>query len=440
VVVHYAVLKRLFPRKTIRDLLLTEVFYYSIFWSKTKNIGKAIKPVESLTEAFRNMSTSPFKGKLISLSDHDTKKTFPARKVSAPRKVKNRPAPELSLEKDVQLDVVRMRRGLKAIQQWGKHADNGWSGPHPTSVYFPEVLELRKRAKRKATREGRSGKQLLVNTLKNQEQKFKELLKAVNKNGFLQQRVKESEFGRWYNQGLNLQTSKKSIIREAALYGCYEFDFGTCHYTILRQIAQDANEKGDLNSNGKPFSYKYISDHVEHKERDREALVNYLNLDWAEDAKELFAGLAGGASMSGNPYSSLSRILSPDEIESLVKYNRFRNLYSEVREIHRYMLSTQYAPICPHNKTITNAAGLHIESHRPFTERLAFHLQGKEAVMLLAMLKSCTVGQSKPLLATHDGCVTRDDVDIPDIVSAVKNVTGVTAKVNQNQFLPSGLE
>ena len=53
----------------------------------------------------------------------------------------------------------------------------------------------------------------------------------------LNQRYSLTNSGRLYAKGVNLQNAP-NIVTDAALSGCWEYDFESCHFTIFAQLAE----------------------------------------------------------------------------------------------------------------------------------------------------------------------------------------------------------
>ena len=159
--------------------------------------------------------------------------------------------------------------------------------------------------------------------------------------GILPHRYVESDSGRLYANGFNLQNAYRPV-RQAALDGCYDYDIENCHFSILEQMSRRHGHE-----------CKAICHYLANKKPVRELLATELDIK-VKQVKIALLALVYGATFSVDPDHALPKLLGVDKAQALYRHPMFLALGEDVAAARTAILKGH--PVV--RKTIKNLRGL----------------------------------------------------------------------------------
>jgi len=236
------------------------------------------------------------------------------------------------------------------------------------------------------------------------------------KKGHIIHRYKQSQSGRLYAEGFNLQNAPKPV-RQAALHGLYDYDIENCHYAILAQMAQQHG-----------YTCTAIGNYLANKKQIRAQLAGEFDISVGQVKQGLIA-LVYGAYFSERPKDALPRILGGSELaRRFYEAPLFLGLRDDIRGARSAILQDQTVS----RQTIQNLRGLNISlvdedgNKRPDRQLMAHLLQGVEA---LALESAHKLYPDSILLLQHDGWTSSKELDTKALEEAIFAGTGYRLEV-----------
>lgn len=228
------------------------------------------------------------------------------------------------------------------------------------------------------------------------------------------QRYIESDSGRLYGKNINLQTVPRSI-KEVALHGLWEYDFGNCHYSILYQLA--ARHGLDCQA---------IGHYLQNKRQVRQQLMADLGL--AEgDVKTCLIALIYGARFSHRDEDAIPAAIGKEAALRLYQHPVFVALKEDVAKARALIISRWPRS----RKRLQNAYGKWIAEGDGQAQVLAHLLQGIEAKMLEVVRK---LYPDEILLLQHDGFASSVRLDTGKMVQAIHEATGYQMQIEESRI------
>jgi hypothetical protein len=231
----------------------------------------------------------------------------------------------------------------------------------------------------------------------------------------------QSNTGRLYATGVNLQTCKRQI-RHAALVGCYDYDIAACHFSILTQMAAKHGLKCTA-----------IDAYVANKARIRLELSNLLDVD-VYNVKRVLTAMAYGARQSLDPLDAIPKEIGNKAAERLYGLDLYQALKNDISKAtdkilqghplvkQRFVNAISKELIVERKKQ--KVAAKDIKRHT----KMAHLLQGVEAAVLEVAVRTFP---SKIVLLQHDGFTTTDPIDLAALHAAVTEQTGYVLKFEE---------
>ena len=230
------------------------------------------------------------------------------------------------------------------------------------------------------------------------------LAQTVIGNGAIMQHYQESESGRLYASGINLQNASK-LTRRAALAGSYSYDIQNCHFAILNQ---QANRHG--------LTLPAIDHYLANKKEVRKQIAIDTGLS-INKIKTCLIAVMYGASLTTCKDRAIPKTVGVEKAKELMQHPLFNSIYQGVRKARKVILDN-----CPVVRgRLVNAVGNRIvvkEANK--AQQLAHLLQGVEALALITVVPEIVDDG----LLLHDGFVTNRRLDPRVIEKAIKSATG----------------
>ena len=223
----------------------------------------------------------------------------------------------------------------------------------------------------------------------------------------------QSNSGRMYGQGINLQSVNRHV-RYAALDGMWDYDIENCHYSILQQMARSAG-----------FHCSIIDDYLNRKAIIRNELAVNLGLTVGQ-VKQVLLAIVYGAAFSEDLRSAIPKsVRSVHAAKALYENEFFKSLAADVTKARMVVLKMHK----PFRGGLRNACGLVMRTAgKEARHKLAHLLQGVESLALEAAHNICA---DKILLLQHDGfTATTPNLDLVAIEAAIFDVTGYRLKLS----------
>ena len=239
--------------------------------------------------------------------------------------------------------------------------------------------------------------------------------------GFVPHRYAESDSGRLYARGVNLQNAYRPI-RQAALDGMYDYDIENCHYSILDQMAhKHGYECGAVKH--------YLAD----KKNVRASLAVEFDVN-VNQVKRALIALVYGATFSEDPQHALPKVLGVDKARAMYQHPQFLALRDDVAAARSAILRGH--PVT--RQTIKNLRGLtiNIKKHDA-RQQLAHLLQGVEAVALEAAHR---LYPDHIVLLQHDGFTSTRPLDHKAIELTIFEATGYRLEVLEGERIDCRLD
>ena len=232
----------------------------------------------------------------------------------------------------------------------------------------------------------------------------------------------QSNTGRLYGTGVNLQACKRQI-RHAALVGCYDYDIATCHFSILTQMAAKYGLKCTA-----------IDAYVANKAQTRLELSNMLGVD-VDKVKTVLTAMAYGARQSLDPLDAIAKEIGQEAAERFFGLDLYKALKNDIGKATDKILKAH--PLV--KQRFVNAINKELIVTRKKQKvalkdinrhtRMSHLMQGVEAAVLEVAVRTFP---SKIVLLQHDGFTTTGPIDLAVLHAAVTEQTGYVLKFEED--------
>ena len=250
----------------------------------------------------------------------------------------------------------------------------------------------------------------------------------ISGHGYVMHRYAESNSGRLYAKGVNLQNGPR-LIRQAALQGFYDYDFENCHYTIISQLARRYG-----------VEVLAIDNYLANKAQVRQQLATEAGITQGQVKVCLLMIMYGAGLVPGRTQDAIPREIGEEAAERLRSNPLFSGIRQDMKKARKVILSNwKPKPRC---STLVNAMDKRIKKEvdgkKVSDKKLLAHLlQGIEAQALKALIDMM---KDNVVLLLHDGFVTKDQQDIAAMERRVKEVTGFDMSISgQLMAMPADL-
>jgi hypothetical protein len=245
---------------------------------------------------------------------------------------------------------------------------------------------------------------------------------AVLPRGHLEIQYLESAAGRLYAVAGVMQTMPREV-RSAAFAGCYDYDVESCHFDILRQLAERIG-----------IETPAITDYILRKSEIRREIAADIDAP-VKAVKAALIAIIYGASKRLNGYykqgrevqPAIVRLMGVDKAAELFAHPLYLALHREVKTVRKPILEA-----APRNrKKIVNAFGKGLSEDETPEARLAHIVQGAEALILDTVIQA----HSRTLrLLMHDGWVTSERLDVAELSKLIFQATGFWVALAENEI------
>lgn len=226
----------------------------------------------------------------------------------------------------------------------------------------------------------------------------------------------EAESGRLYTRGLSLQNAPR-IVKRAALYGHWDYDFSHCHFTIFAQMSE---------RNG--YRTEAIHDYLSRKAELRQSIAQQASIS-VEQAKQSLIAVMYGTSTTLCYKNAISREIGQDAAARLFAVPFFKDL---VRDIDRGCEVILNDPPRTASWRLPNAMRKAIEFDKSKPMRAIAHLvQGVEALALKSALE---LYSDEIVLVQHGGFSAHTRLDGLKIEEHVENRTGYRLALEEKKI------
>jgi len=227
----------------------------------------------------------------------------------------------------------------------------------------------------------------------------------VGGEGHIVHRYEESKSGRLYPCGISL-ASAQTVVKDAALTGCWEYDVSNCHYAILAQMSAKFG-----------YACTAIDDYLKRKNQIRSDIAGQAGISLRE-AKTCLVALMYGARSSTWHENAIPREIGEEAAVRLFASPVFMGLSNDIARARAAAMS-----YCPTTRkgSIVNAFGKSIHGKARQEQKMAHLLQGVEAKALQAVVNRYP---EDIVLVQHDGFVSIAKLDVEAISDAIFATTG----------------
>jgi hypothetical protein len=324
------------------------------------------------------------------------------------------PAVPTSLLNDVGKVIKRAPKAIDSKTK-NKHSAHGWRGVEVPSLIQVNVSNLERLKKFYLNNE----------TIQANDERDKNfykfliasaLLTQANSNfhGSLLHRYVQSQSGRLYAEGLNLQNCPKEI-RNAGLEGYWDYDINCCHFSILEQMAK----KLDFDC---PVIRSYVSD----KNVIRAEIAQGVGITIPQ-AKLVLTATIYGARKGLQTRNAIPKVIGIEAAESLYIHKSYKAIADEINQAKKAVLERYPHP----NGRYINEFKMSISTKRGKASILSHLMEGVEAVALRSAVRYC---QDKVLLLQHDGFVLKQPIDSAKIEQTIFHDTGYQFTYDQKKI------
>jgi len=222
--------------------------------------------------------------------------------------------------------------------------------------------------------------------------------------GCIAHHYEESDSGRLYPTGISL-ASAQTVVKDAALTGCWEYDISNCHYAILAQMSAKFGH-----------TCAAIDDYLQHKAQIRADIADQAGIS-VREAKTCLVALMYGARSSTWHENAIPREIGAEAAERLYARPLFKGLAGDIAKARAVVLDK-----CPKTRTgsIVNAFGKSIARTERPEQKMAHLLQGVEAKALQAVVNRYP---DDIVLVQHDGFVSTARLDVNALSEAIFSAT-----------------
>ncbi|MCZ8015165.1 MAG: hypothetical protein O9274_05660 [Limnobacter sp.] len=235
--------------------------------------------------------------------------------------------------------------------------------------------------------------------------------------GFFPMIYQESDSGRLYSPGTNLQNCSR-IVRTAAMHGAFDVDIENCHYNLLTQ--QFERQSG--------ATLGAMQDYIDTPRSIQADLCGRFGLE-RDQVKQVLISLVYDAPRSTSSKCSIVKTLGcKDKAAALLEDTFFNELSQETRHVVSFL--SDQAKKNAKSGSIVNRAGCGLKlSEKPSRGQIIAHqLQGTEAVILKECVSFCNNDSFPPLLLQHDGFSIHTPPDTDQLSHHVEKTVGVKVK------------
>jgi hypothetical protein len=233
--------------------------------------------------------------------------------------------------------------------------------------------------------------------------------------GYVSHRYVESQSGRLYAKGMNLQTVP-TLIKQVALQGLWEYDFHNCHYAILAQMADRSG-----------IPCEAMKHYLENKSGLRKHIAEAAGIS-IEQTKMCLLAIMYGARLAERPENAIPEEIGQDAAQRLYGVTEFTRIYDDIKRVRRAVLK---AWPTSGNGWMKNDFGKGIRVTVSPEKRLAHLIQGVEAKALAAVIE---VYPDDIVLLQHDGFAAHRRLDVGVIEAAVWESTGYRLAVEESRI------
>jgi hypothetical protein len=233
--------------------------------------------------------------------------------------------------------------------------------------------------------------------------------------GFIAQQYVEATSGRLYAKGINLQNTP-SLIKEAALYGLWEYDLSNCHWDIVRQLAAQYG-----------CACPAIDHYLAHKKTVRKAIAAEAEIS-ENHAKVCLLAIMYGAKKSTWHDTAIPQAIGEKAAKRLYKVELFEGLSNDIDKARTAIVKNY-----PRNQRghLSNAMGKPIDGKEPKKKILAHLIQGVEAQMLNTVID---LHPKDIVLLQHDGFAANKKLDTQTLVQRIEQTTGYKMQLEDKQI------
>jgi hypothetical protein len=230
--------------------------------------------------------------------------------------------------------------------------------------------------------------------------------------GYIAHRYQQSKSGRLYGKGWSLQ-NVGVIVKQAALYGMWEYDFANCHYSIMAQMASRFDCRCDA-----------IEHYLSNKTSVRKAIADQAGIP-IDQAKVCLLAAMYGARQSLWPATAIPKEIGTEAAERLYGVDLFAAIHADIRRARQAILNGWDRD---RQGRLANIFGRTIGGKETAEQILAHLIQGVEAAALRAILVRypCEI-----VLVQHDGFAAGQRLCCRTIEETAKEATGYTFKVEE---------
>lgn len=236
----------------------------------------------------------------------------------------------------------------------------------------------------------------------------------------------QSDMGRLYAQGINLQNIQKEI-RNIVLMGFWDYDIEACHHTILYQLA--GSYELDLPA---------VGHYLANKDQVREQIAKDVGITVKQAKACITMQIYGAYQSKRDPVDykdAIPGLIGLDKAEALYQHPLWQGLQKDLPK-GRAMILKRWPDRRLDKKRgkvkLVNAMGLPIEAHADPKKVLAHLLQGIEAKMLevVRLLYPNTLE-----LMMHDGFVSKTRFDVERLEVAILEATGFAVSFGEPDLI-----
>ena len=229
---------------------------------------------------------------------------------------------------------------------------------------------------------------------------------------FMAHHYEESNSGRLYPTGISL-ASAQTVVKDAALKGCWEYDISNCHYAILAQMSTSAGH-----------TCTAVNHYLKNKTTIRSSIANQAGIS-VTAAKTCLVALMYGARSSTWHENAIPSEIGEEASKRLYVSPLFMGLSDDIAKARAAVMSK-----CLKTRTgsIVNAFGKSIPGKKSQEQKMAHLLQGVEAKALQAVVNQYP---DDIVLVQHDGFVSTTRLDKSAISNAIFAATGYRLELEE---------
>lgn len=239
----------------------------------------------------------------------------------------------------------------------------------------------------------------------------------------------ESEMGRLYAQGINLQNIPKEI-RNIVLMGFWDYDIEACHHTILYQLAGSYGV--DLPA---------VGHYLANKDLVREQIAKDVGITVKQAKACITMQIYGAYQSKRDPQDykdAIPSLIGMEKAEILYQHPLWQGLQKDLPKGRAGIIKLWPDRTLDKKRgkvKLVNAKGKTIEAHADPKKVLAHLLQGIEAKMLevVRLLYPHTIE-----LLMHDGFVMKEQLgedEIERLIEAIAEATGIVVSFGEPELI-----